>query len=320
VPDLDPFWRSGCPTAGGRVSRAQRGRKGRTWARRWGNVVDAIKVIRRRRVKNPFARFEREKLRNQFVNGTPVPNIMIDNFLPVDEAKAVVAAFPDFHSALKLGETFKTVNERKKVQVSDYKKFSAPVAELNEALASPKFLADLAYITNIPNILADEQLAGGGIHITGPGGRLDVHVDFNFIKDRQLHRRLNLLLYLNEPWQKDWGGQFQLWDKDVKHCAATFDPIFNRCVIFETNEVSFHGVIPVSPTSPAPRRSFATYYYTREAPAHWTGFVHGTIFKARPEEKVKGMVLMPIETVKNNLTDGINRAKRGIKTLLEHPN
>jgi len=271
-------------------------------------------------VKNPFARFDLEKLRNQFVNGTPVPNIMIDNFLPVNEAKAVVAAFPDLQSALKLGETFKSVNERKKVQVSDYKKFSAPVAELNEALASPGFLADLAYITNIPNILADEQLAGGGIHITGPGGRLDVHVDFNFIKDRQLHRRLNLLLYLNEPWQKDWGGQFQLWDKDVQHCAATFDPIFNRCVIFETNEVSFHGVIPVSPTSPAPRRSFAAYYYTRKAPAHWTGLVHSTIFRSRPEEKIKGTVLMPIETVKNNLTGGVNRAKRAIKRLLEHPN
>ena len=118
---------------------------------------------------------------------------------------------------------------------------------MNEALASAEFLADLAYITDIPNVLADEQLVGGGIHITGAGGHLDVHVDFNFIKDRQLHRRLNLLLYLNDPWQKDWGGQFELWDSEVKHCAATFDPIFNRCVIFETNEVSFHGVVPVSP-------------------------------------------------------------------------
>jgi len=29
---------------------------------------------------------------------------------------------------------------------------------------------------------------------------------------------------------------------------------------------------------------------------------------------------MPIETVKNNLTGGVNRAKRAIKRLLEHPN
>jgi hypothetical protein len=176
-------------------------------------------------------------------------------------------------------------------------RFSAPVTKLNDLLASPKFLSDLSYITGIPRLLADEQLLGGGIHITGPGGRLDVHVDFNFIKDRQLHRRLNLLLYLNDPWQPNWGGQFQLWDKEVKNCEAVFDPVFNRCIIFETNEVSFHGVVPISPSAPAPRKSFAVYYYTKEVPSHWSGVSHSTTFKARPEEKIKGLLLMPAETI-----------------------
>jgi hypothetical protein len=156
-------------------------------------------------VKNPLERFDREKLRAKFTTATPVPHIVIDDFIDSSDAKSVVSAYPDFDSALDLGRTFKTVNERKKIQISDYRKFSGAVAELNEALASPEFPADLAYITNIPNVLADEQLVGGGIHITGPGGRLDVHVDFNFIEDRQLHRRLNLLLYLNEPWAKGLG-------------------------------------------------------------------------------------------------------------------
>ena len=43
------------------------------------------------------------------------------------------------------------------------------------------------------------------MHITGPGGRLDVHVDFNFMEERQLHRRLNLLLYLNPTWNEIMG-------------------------------------------------------------------------------------------------------------------
>jgi hypothetical protein len=164
-------------------------------------------------------------------------------------------------------------------------------------------------------LLADEQLVGGGIHITGPGGRLDVHVDFNYIADRKLHRRLNLLLYLNEPWQENWGGQFQLWDKDVKRCEATFAPVFNRCVIFETNEISFHGVNPVSPDASGPRKSFATYYYTKEAPDHWNGVSHSTIFRARPEEKVKGLVLMPVEAAKVRMDARIKIIKRGIKEL-----
>lgn len=259
---------------------------------------------------------DREKLRQQFKSAKPVPYFVIDNFLEPETARGIMLSYPSFDMAQTQGHEFKTVNERKKIQIIDATKFPAPVAALNDFLASPAFLADLSYITGMPNLLADAQLLGGGIHMTGPGGRLDVHVDFNYIKDRQLHRRLNLLLYLNEPWKKEWGGQFELWDERVEHCETAFDPLFNRCVVFETNDVSFHGVIPVTPEAPVPRKSFAAYYYTKEAPAHWKGEHHGTIFKARPEEKMKGMVLMPAERVKDSINAGIKVAKQGVKKLL----
>ena len=57
---------------------------------------------------------------------------------------------------------------------------AAPITELNTLLASESFLNDLSYITGIPRLIPDEQLVGGGLHVTGPGGRLDVHVDFNY--------------------------------------------------------------------------------------------------------------------------------------------
>ena len=136
-------------------------------------------------------------------------------------------------------------------------------------------------------------------------------------KDRKLHRQLNWLLYLNPTWDENWGGQLQLWDKDVRHCEASFTPIFNRCIIFETNEISYHGVVPISPSAPGPRKSFATYYYTKEAPAHWTGVGHSTIFKARPDEKVKGALLMPAEAAKAKVGVGIRALKEGIKGLIK---
>jgi Rps23 Pro-64 3,4-dihydroxylase Tpa1-like proline 4-hydroxylase len=257
---------------------------------------------------------DRERLRREFANAKPFPYVKVDNFIDPAKAEAISAAYPEFEVATSAGLTFSTVNERKKVQITDSSRFPPSIAELNALLASPRFLDDLSYITGIPRLLADDRLTGGGMHITCPGGRLDVHVDFNYIADRKLHRRLNLLLYLNSPWEESWGGQFQLWDRKVKRCETSFAPIINRCVIFETSEISYHGVVPVSTDARSPRKSFATYYYTSEAPAHWTGVSHGTVFKARPDEKLKGSVLMPVETAKRKINSFVARIKHGVKS------
>lgn len=258
----------------------------------------------------------REALRKQYASAEPFPFVKIDDFLDPAFANEVAAAYPSFDVAVSQGRTFAAVNERKKVQVTDARAFPQPVARLNELLASPSFLADLSYVTGIPNLLADEQLIGGGMHLTGPGGRLDVHVDFNFIEDRKLHRRLNLLLYLNPEWESSWGGHIQLWDKDVRECRAAFAPKLNRCVIFETSDISFHGVVPVTTSAPHPRISFATYYYTREAPPNWDGKVHSTIFRARPEERYRRYVLMPASKMRHQMAAGLRKIKRGAKKLV----
>jgi 2OG-Fe(II) oxygenase superfamily len=258
---------------------------------------------------------DRQALRKQYITATPFPFVKIEQFLDPAFAAEVAAAYPSFDEAIGQGRVFKSVNERKKVQITDAKLFPGPIARLNGALSSPEFLSDLSNVTGIPDLLADEELAGGGIHVTGPGGRLDVHVDFNYLESRKLHRRINLLVYLNPVWEEQWGGHLQLWDKDVKHCRQTFVPALNRCVIFETSDISFHGVTPVTTTATSPRRSFAAYYYTREPPPKWKGTVHSTIFKARPEEHLRGYLLMPAEVVQQWLTSSMRRIKRELKRL-----
>ena len=258
----------------------------------------------------------RDELRQQFLSAAPFPHVKIDDFVGPEFGRQVAAAYPSFEVALTRGRTFTAVNERRKIQITDSSAFPPAIARLHEMLAAPSFLADLSYVTNIPNLLADPELVGGGMHMTGPGGRLDVHVDFNFIEERKLHRRLNLLLYLNPTWQETWGGQIQLWDRDVENCMAAFTPQFDRCVIFETSNISYHGVIPVAPGAPTPRISFATYYYTKEAPAHWTGTAHSTIFKARPDERMRKYVLMPAEQVQRTIRRGVRKIKDGVSRFV----
>jgi hypothetical protein len=259
---------------------------------------------------------DREALRRDFTQASPFPFVKIDKFLDPAFAKEVADAYPSFASATVQGRSFNAIHERKKVQISDSKRFPVPVTKLNDALASSEFLSVLSYVAGIPDLLADEELGGGGMHITGPGGRLDVHIDFNYLENRQLHRRLNLLLYLNPIWDERWGGHIQLWDQNVKSCRQAFAPRFNRCLIFETSEISFHGVRPVSAEAPFPRISFAAYYYTRQPPPNWKGTVHSTVFKARPEERLRKYVFMPAKRLQQQLTNGVRLIKQEIKQLM----
>lgn len=241
--------------------------------------------------------YDREQLRQQFNSAQPFRWFTIAPFLNESAASNIERAYPTFEQSRAMGLEFKAVNEQAKVQVTDSAKFPASVKELSEALASPEFLADLEYITGIPKLLADPQLDGGGMHITGPGGRLDVHVDFNFIERTKWHRRLNILVYLNPVWEQSWGGEIELWDSQARHRHHAFAPLLNRCVVFETSEISYHGVGPVRCPKDVARKSFAAYYYTQEAPAGWDGKVHSTIFRARPNERLRGALLMPLEKV-----------------------
>ena len=58
---------------------------------------------------------------------------------------------------------------------------------------------------------------------------------FGVPQEDQLHRRLNILVFMNPEWQDDWGGFFELWDPEVKHCLHSLAPLGNRCVVFNSD-------------------------------------------------------------------------------------
>jgi Rps23 Pro-64 3,4-dihydroxylase Tpa1-like proline 4-hydroxylase len=257
-----------------------------------------------------------ESLKQQWSSAKPFPHIVIENFLDRSAVEAAAGAYPTFDQALKQGFAFNAVNEQKKVQVTESEKFPEAVRKVSEALASQEFLSQLEVVTGIPRLLADDKLSGGGMHLTGSGGRLDVHVDFNILEGHNYHRRLNILVYLNPTWKEEWGGQIELWDRDVKTCHLSCAPALNRCLIFETSEISFHGVRPITAPADMVRQSFAAYYYTREAPAHWDGKAHSTIFRARPDEKLRQYISMPAEKLSRELIEKLRRTKKTVKNLI----
>jgi hypothetical protein len=104
------------------------------------------------------------------------------------------------------------------------------------------------------------------LHQSERGGFLSVHSDFaRHAKQPTWSRRVNVLLFLNENWQPEFGGDLEFWDRDVARCVTRIAPAANRCVIFPTNEYTYHGhPKPLACPAGVTRKSLALYYYTNE--------------------------------------------------------
>ena len=114
------------------------------------------------------------------------------------------------------------------------------------------------------------------------GGYLNVHADFTVHPIRRdLRRRVNLLVYLNDDWKDEYEGHLELWSRDMKTCHARISPLLNRCVIFDTNVDSYHGVPePLRCPPDRTRNSMALYYYTFDESAR----LRPTNYRARPTD------------------------------------
>jgi len=260
---------------------------------------------------------DKDSFKETFLSKAPFPHFCIDNFLKEEFAEDIYESFPVYQEAQKLGKEFTAVNEKRKVQITDPSSFSPAIKKLNDLLASKEYVDMWSDLTGVPNLLMDSSLTGGGIHETNSGGHLDVHVDFNYNEEMQAHRRLNILIYFNKDWREEYGGYLDVWDKDIKKCYGSFEPKFNRACGFLTSDISFHGVTPITCPESVIRKSFATYYYTKEAPTDWDGKKHSTVFKARPDEWAKGKILMPFEKTSRNIESGIRRLKNTVKSYIK---
>ena len=218
-----------------------------------------------------------ERASKTFVNSPPYPHIIIDNFLKEDVAQAMYENFP---SSQEMRKSYKNLNENKS-EGSGFDEYHEVFNSLKTELGSEKFKTALEEITQIENLHLPSDHRGSGVHQGFDGSYLDIHVDFSIHPTLNMHRRLNVLVFLNPNWKEEYGGHCEFWDKDVKNLVNKALPIMNRCVIFECNDISFHGYSKINIPKDESRKSFYSYFYTEigEGVKY-----HDTIFKARPEE------------------------------------
>ena len=238
-------------------------------------------------------------LAGKFASARPFRHVAIDNFFTPQTARLLADHFPAFDEKLATNENGlvgrKAVNQK-------VRGLGKPWVALDDLVQGDDFRQLISDITGIPSLLYDPHYFGGGTHENLQGQALDAHVDFNFHPITRQHRRLNIIIYLTEECQDEWGVSIQL-HKDPhlppeQDEIAVVTPLFNRCVIFETNEISWHGFPRIELPEDKrhiSRRSFALYYYTESRPQSELGPQHSTIYVEQhlPASFQAGMTLDP---------------------------
>lgn len=240
---------------------------------------------------NSMIFLETDRLRNlaqvyrePYSQAKPFPHIVIDNFLPEEVLEKVLYEFPNPSQ----------INWNKANHAAEKKLSSCREDEMGEItrlllyqLNSSIFIKFLEDLTGIDGIIPDPHFLGGGLHQIERGSYLKIHADFNRHQKLKLDRRLNLLLYLNKDWKEEYGGYLELWNTDMTECGQRILPIFNRCVIFNTTDFSYHGhPDPLNCLEGQTRKSLALYYYTNGRPSEELSSFHWTTWHERPNEKI----------------------------------
>ncbi|HQO88593.1 MAG TPA: 2OG-Fe(II) oxygenase [Chitinophagales bacterium] len=202
----------------------------------------------------------------EYMQAEPFPSMYFDNLFDDDMLRKIIAEFPEIGKD-KQDIKYENPNELKLATRGEYR-FGPTTREFVHFLNSQPFLEFLQNLTGIKEtLLPDPYLEGGGFHEIKPGGYLKMHVDFHKHKLTKLDRRLNILVYLNEDWKEEYGGHFELWERDMSKCAKKILPVFNRLAMFSTTDYSWHGLPdPLTCPPDRSRRSIALYYYTNGRP------------------------------------------------------
>ena len=205
------------------------------------------------------------KSSKKYQNAKPFPNINFKNFLNVEIADKLNKNFPKYNSAnwIKYKNYNTSKNSNLKKSIHDERNFPLIFRSIFRELNSRQFLLFLETLTGIENLIPDPYFLGGGIHSAKKNGFLNIHTDFNWHHKLQLHRRVNVLIYLTKNWKKEYEGSLELWNKNKTKKIIEYQPIYNSCVIFNTSAISYHGhPIPLDGGDQTFRRVLNLYYYT----------------------------------------------------------
>lgn len=249
-------------------------------------------------VANSFGR----QYQAQYLSSQPFPHIVFDNFLPDEIVNKLLMNFPqEISSNDYIANSVHIENRKRGINPADCN-YSA--RHMFSFLNSPPILKFIEGLSNIKHVSSDPYFLGGGYHEIKRGGKLSVHADFRSHQELNLQRRINLLIYLNKNWAPEYGGKLELWDSTMSNLCSSIEPIFNRCVIFSTDDKSYHGhPDPLECPENITRKSVALYYYTPFESNRNSSITRGTDFRFRSTDNFSTKFKISRRIIKTNIKE-----------------
>jgi Rps23 Pro-64 3,4-dihydroxylase Tpa1-like proline 4-hydroxylase len=210
---------------------------------------------------------------------------VIDNLLPDEIAIKIARAFPE-EDKLRQRDSLR---EYKRVGV-DFDSYDKLMEQITCVFHDADIVNCIEDVTGIQQMIPDGELYAGGLSSMTKNSFLNPHLDNSHDDSRTHYRVLNLLYYVSEDWKTENGGNLVLFPYGMDKDSVTVTSFFNRLVLMETHDKSYHGVSKVK--SEVPRRCVSNYYFSKKPTVPYD-YDHVTSFYRFPEEKSwKGLALM----------------------------
>ncbi len=193
----------------------------------------------------------------------PFDHCVVENFFTPEIAQTLAEEFPAFHD--DVWHEYNNPIEIKRVS-NNWNTFGPLTYRIFNILNGTDFVEFLGEALGIGPLYSDSGLNGGGWHIHRAGGKLNTHLDYSIHPKLGLQRKVNIIVYMNPRFEESWGGTLGLWKSSVDGTKPTdlvksVWPKFNRAIIFDTTQDSWHGLPePVACPETEARKSLAVYY------------------------------------------------------------
>lgn len=251
----------------------------------------------------------KQALTDQFHATAPIRHFVADGLLPDTLARRIYDSFPE-SGRLKC---LRSLREYKLVG-ADMDAYDPIVSGILFAFHDPRVCTLMRDITGKADFRPDPHLYAGGLSAMTDGHFLNPHLDNSHDKDRALWRVANALFYVSPGWRPEHGGSLELWPEGPRGRRTVIPALFNRLVLMETHDRSWHSVDRIRSDR---RRCCVSNYYFSSVPSRESQVFTVTSFRGRPEQRLRDSVLRADNAVRQIIRNVVGN--RIFKNFHEYP-